>query len=555
MLTHAPSRAARTLLASLVALVLTAAVLVGSAPAARADAIVTVSGTVTAELAGGGYGPLEGVEVQLYPLHGDGQIFTTATTNSVGVYAATGVPTGTYHVYFNAAAISPTQPHASAWLGGTPLEASGDILTVAETDVAGVDVALELGGTISGTVTVDNATGPTSAAAAFLFDPDTYQFQRYSMRAVTDANGDYTIYGLPAGRYMLRFGDAFDAALSSTLYWDDSDYLWNSDPIDLADGADLTDRDGNIVSGGVWIGRVAGPGRFETSVAISQLFDPGDTTVAFIVNGMNFPDALSAGPAAARYPAPVLLVSPDSIPAAVAGELQRLGIETIFIVGGPPSVSLAVESQLHAYANDVYRVQGADRFDTSRLVAEIFFDNAINQTAYLATGRNFPDALTAGPAAANGFGPVILVDGAASTMDNSTRTLINDLGFERLVIAGGEPSVSAGVEESAQALPLVNEVYRHAGTNRFDTGVKVNRASFPAADAVFLATGTNFPDALAGAALAGSPLWRSPIYLVPTNCVPVDVLDEIKRLHPKDIILLGGEPSLSANVENLVPCV
>lgn len=520
---------------------------------ARADTLVTISGTVSRELPGGGSAPLVAGTVSLFPLTGSGTVLFAATTTASGTWSISSVPTGTYRVYF-APAQSATEPLAAEWWGDQYYEASGDILTVVSSNVTGINAMLDPGSTISGTITT-NGSGALAAAAAFLWDPFTRQFARFSSRAVSNSSGVYTIYGVPPGDYLLRFGDVYDAALSATEYWDDEDYIRASHPVSVADGVNLSGYNGSLVTGGVGIERISGSSRYETSVAISQAgFDPSSTSTVFVVNGLTFPDALSSGPAAALVGAPVLLVSASEIPAVVATELDRLDPDTIVIVGGTPSVSSAVETSLSLYAAVVLRIQGADRFETSRNVAQTYFADGDNRTAYLATGLDFPDALAAGPAAANEFGPLILVNGTATTLDAANQGLIQDLGFERLVITGGTPSVSSGIESSARAIPSITEVYRRAGTSRYDTGVKVNRASFAVADTVFLTTGLNFPDALAGAALAGSAGLRSPIYQVPTDCVPVDVLNEINRLHPKEIILLGGLPSLSQNVFNLVPC-
>ncbi|WP_268236990.1 cell wall-binding repeat-containing protein [Agromyces bauzanensis] len=96
------------------------------------------------------------------------------------------------------------------------------------------------------------------------------------------------------------------------------------------------------------------------------------------------------------------------------------------------------------------------------------------------------------------------------------------------------------------------ESYRRNGADRFATSVITNQKPFPLADAAFLATDSTFPDALAGAALAGARF--APIHLVRQDCVPLDVLEEIGRQHVRDVILVGGEPTLNSNVMNLYSC-
>lgn len=551
-MTRTLSSIARRLTAMVLSPLLAAGFLVAAsaAPASAADS-VSLQGTVTAETSGGGYAP-EVVQVTLYSLTGSGDVAYSVPSNFDGSFTLYAQP-GRYRIHFepdnwDGAGLTPT------WLGNTPYEAQSQIVEVGSTPITGLDAQLELGSSISGVISYAEDAPHTAAASAFLYDQTTGEYERFGYRAVADANGNYSIRGLPAGMYTLRFGDREDQALVSTEYWEDSEFIFSSTTIELAPDAHLTGYDGTVGPGGVYMGRLAGVDRFDTAVQISQAGygGPDGSDAVFIVNGLNFPDALGAGPAAARIWAPILLVTPSGIPQSVKDELARLTPSTIYIVGGEPSVSAAVEAELAGYTSDIVRFAGNDRFHTSRLVAQYFWSGDDNRTAYLATGMNFPDALSAAPAAANEYAPVILVNGGLGEVDPETEALLQDLGIEKVVIAGGTPSVSAGFKSSLDDLPYIVESYRRNGADRFATSVITNQKSFPLADAAFLATGSTFPDALAGAALAGG--WFAPIYLVRQDCVPAAVIDEILRLHVRDVILLGGEPTLSDHVMNLQQC-
>ncbi|MDQ0576544.1 cell wall-binding repeat-containing protein [Agromyces albus] len=520
-----------------------------AAPASAADS-VSLQGVVTAELGGGGYAPQPGIQVSLYSLSGSGDIAYSTPSSDGGAFTLYAQP-GRYRIHFESNNCCGANS-AATWLGNTPYEAQSQIVEVGAVPLTGLNAQLEIGSTLSGVISFAESTNPQAAAAVFLYDYGTGEYERFGYRAVADANGAYTIPGLPAGTYTLRFGDPSDQALVSTVYWEDSDFIFASTPVEVAADQQLTGFDATVGPGGVWMSRLFGADRFATSVQISQAGYQQGSDEVFIVNGMDFPDALSAGPAAARIGAPILLTMPAGMTDSVMAELARLAPTTIYIVGGTPSVSIQVENQLRGYTTDVIRFNGADRFETSRLVADYFWGGSDNRTAYLATGMNFPDALSAAPAAANEYAPVILVNGGLSTVDSGTKTLLDELDIEKVVIAGGEPSVSAGLKKSIDELPFILESYRRNGADRFATSLITNQKSFPLADAAFLATGYSFPDALAGAALAGS--WFAPIYLVPQVCVPLEVLEEIGRLHVRDLVLLGGEPSLSDDVMNLIPC-
>lgn len=555
-MTRSSFRRARRATAMLLSVVLASAVavLATATPAAAADS-QRIEGRVTGELSPGSYHGIA-VQVTLYRLFGDGGIAYSVPSTDTGEFSLSGAP-GRYRI-FAEPILAQHHDLVPGWYGDTPHEAQGAVIEVADRRITGLEMRLDRGVSLSGVISYDVGTDRVGAAAAFLFDDVTQEWERFSYFAVADSSGAYTITGLPPGRYALRFGDRGDRALTSTVYWEDADYLLAGSAIEIGE-QDLTGYDATVGPGGVYVGRAAGVDRFETAVEISRSWIFEDTSAVFIANGLNFPDALSAGPAAARTNAPILLVAPDFVPDPVATRLAELDatgegrspLEVIYIVGGEPSVSPAVEAQLAEIA-PVVRFAGVDRFETSRQVAEYFWEGTDVRTAYIATGADFPDALAAAPAAANESAPVILVNGAVPDLDAPTTALLDALAVTKTVIAGGPPSVPVGIADDLRDLPAMQESYRRNGVDRFQTGILTNRSSFPLADTAFLATGYGFPDALAGAALAGSVY--SPVYLVMPDCVPSGVIEEILRLKVRDIILLGGEPTLSRNVMDLTVC-
>ncbi|MDZ4045571.1 MAG: cell wall-binding repeat-containing protein [Rhodoglobus sp.] len=301
------------------------------------------------------------------------------------------------------------------------------------------------------------------------------------------------------------------------------------------------------VAAGLVVDRLAGPDRYATAVEVSKEFDPG-VPIVYVATGLNYPDALSAGAAAAAQGGPVLLTTPDSLPTVVKTELARLDPDQIVVVGSTASVSAAVATQLATYG-PVRRDGGTDRYHTSRILIERAFESA--DTVYVATGANFPDALSASPPAATDAAPVLLVPGTSSDLPSSAGELIEELGTTSVVIAGGTGTVSAGIQSDIDALPGVS-VTRKAGSDRFGTSLLLNQHAFTAADTVFLATGLSFPDALAGGALAGG--LPSPLFAVLPTCIPPAIADEIERLGPARIVLLGGTPTLAPSVESLTRC-
>lgn len=146
-----------------------------------------------------------------------------------------------------------------------------------------------------------------------------------------------------------------------------------------------------------------------------------------------WPDALSAGALAAVLKVPVLLTAPDALPEPVRALLAAHRPPLVQVVGGTAAVSQAVEDQaVVASGGRAERLAGATRYATSAVVAEA--GHAAGLTApvvWTATGRSFPDALAAGPAAARAGSALLLVDGQ---------------------VRGGAPEAEAWIAEHAARL-------------------------------------------------------------------------------------------------------
>ena len=302
----------------------------------------------------------------------------------------------------------------------------------------------------------------------------------------------------------------------------------------------------------------------------------GGTRFALVATADNFPDALSASYAAGRIGAAILLVRPtvDAL-AQVQLALQNLGVVTVLVLGGPAAVpdtvvdfikglptSCTTSTQCGGVSNNftngdprqvpgtkltVARIQDPindTRYGTMRLLNILTglpvsipvvvqqptpaLFNATKQvapvspanvcvtcrTAFVVSGANFPDALSAGVRSyAQGI-PMILTDPAALSPE-AAQTL-KDLQTQQVVIVGGEAAVSAAVADTLTkatqdgGLGLV--VARVSGADRIATAVAVmqystrnpTNTSLPGLglttlNTVLLARSDTFPDSLTAA--------------------------------------------------------
>ncbi len=201
----------------------------------------------------------------------------------------------------------------------------------------------------------------------------------------------------------------------------------------------VVDELGGFTDGDVTV--VFGAERFATAAAIAAAFFDAPVERVFVASGEAFPDALSGAQAGGLLGVPVLLTRPGDLPDATAGALDALQPGQITVLGGTAAVSDDVVAALEAHTDGaVDRLAGDTRFMTAAAVAAAMYPEGA-QTAYFASGRNFPDALAIGPIAAGGAeggarqlpdspqdGPLFLVDDAPN--DQVTQAVCEALGCD-----------------------------------------------------------------------------------------------------------------------------
>ena len=293
--------------------------------------------------------------------------------------------------------------------------------------------------------------------------------------------------------------------------------------------------------------RLAGSDRYGTSAAVSRASYATGAPVAYVATGADFPDALAGSAAAGRDRGPLLLVKQAAIPAAVQSELRRLAPRRIVILGGVAAVSGSVQTALRGYTTGgVTRLAGADRYATAAKVSSAGTAPGVGNV-FVATGANFPDALSGGAVAGAQRAPLLLV--RAGSVPAVTANELRRLRPAKITILGGTGVVGSGV---ADALRSIAPVVRVGGADRYATSALISKAAFGSATRVLMASGETFADALSGgppaAALPG------PVLLSKPSCVPSSVGSEITRLRASRVTLLGGTGALSASVAALRGC-
>lgn len=217
------------------------------------------------------------------------------------------------------------------------------------------------------------------------------------------------------------------------------------------------------------------------------------------------------------------------------------------------------------------RFAGSDRYETARLTAEATFA-AGTQTAILATGEQFPDALAGNYLAGVTRAPILLT--RTGSVPSSTKTALNNLKVKNVIILGGTDAVSAAVEAELKSTASSSasggnlEVTRLAGTDRYETArvVAVTPSTTGTVGApivatqtvgryngkrtAIVATGDRFPDALVAGPM--SYALQFPILLTPN--APSATLHEqtrtaLRELSIEHVFIFGGTEAVSAGTE------
>jgi ell wall binding domain 2 (CWB2) len=280
--------------------------------------------------------------------------------------------------------------------------------------------------------------------------------------------------------------------------------------------------------------REAGSNRYLTALAISQATwaPPGGDEVRMtassvvLTRGDMFADALGGSALATAKQGPLLLTPPQALDPNAAKEITRIlnPGSTVYILGGTGAISASVEKQVQALGMKTSRIAGADRYDTAVRIARQI--TATPKLVLVATGRNFPDALSAGAVAGSADDPSIVDADRAVVVLSSDGTLPATAVTYLNGLEGGavKPTFVGVGGFGAQALKSAGLPggFSLVGQDRYQTAVMVAEQFFPGARLYGLATGQNWPDALAGSAMLGT--FGAPLLLTPPTMVNPTVL-------------------------------
>jgi len=265
-----------------------------------------------------------------------------------------------------------------------------------------------------------------------------------------------------------------------------------------------------------------------------------DGKFVILASGLTFPDSLAAAPLSSYLDAPILLQQTNALAEANIEELKRLKATHVVIVGGSGAVSEVAENELKQLGIHTLRLSGKDRYATA-----VAINNAIpfgTDEAMIVSGEDFPDALSIAPYAGRYDYPVLFVQ--KNKAPEVVKSYLSSKRIRHAYAIGGTGVISNEMMDS-----LKTPYNRISGEDRYATNYKVIKQFGLEEEALYIATGTNFPDALVGGALASKV--ESSVMLTHPKKMLTTVNEELTYLGNKgfkDYHFLGGYGAVSPRI-------
>ncbi|WP_285853875.1 S8 family serine peptidase [Oceanobacillus luteolus] len=283
------------------------------------------------------------------------------------------------------------------------------------------------------------------------------------------------------------------------------------------------------------VSRISGYLRYDTAIEISRRgWDSTDTVV--LARGDDFADALTAVPLAFKLDAPILLTGTNKLYNETLREIKRLKASNVVIIGGTGAISEGIYTTLANEGLNVRRLYGSSRTETAAIIAEEVAPNGSEQ-AFVVNGYDFPDALSAAPYAANQGIPILVSQ--TNKLPVATIKALDSLNVQESMVIGGASVVTESVKSK---LPQPTRI---SGKDRYETNILLAEHFNPNVESMYVATGTNFADSLAGATLAAKN--NTGILLV-HHRIPESVKNFITENGVQELTIFGGKAAVSEEI-------
>ena len=212
----------------------------------------------------------------------------------------------------------------------------------------------------------------------------------------------------------------------------------------------------------------------------------------------------------------------------------------IILVGGEKSLSKDIEKELSKF--NIKRISGLDRYETS---IEISKEYEHSDTIIIVSGEKFTDELTSTVLSSKLKAPILLTK--EKELSQGLIKELKRLKAKNIILVGGEKTISKSIDEELNDY----NTKRIGGKDRYETAVLIGEEIRKISGNIskgILVDGTNFPDAVVMSSLASKE--NIPILLTEPKVLNESILNIIDKWEIDNIIIGGGESSISKNIES-----
>lgn len=221
-------------------------------------------------------------------------------------------------------------------------------------------------------------------------------------------------------------------------------------------------------------------------------------------------------------------------------KVNRILLFFFFLIG-----SYLLSASTAIAAPTVNRLMGDNRYKTALAISQEGWPDSAD-TAVLANGDNFPDALSAAPLAYKYNAPILLT--GQDQIDNDTIAELRRLKVKKVLLIGGDGVISENVESVLKLMGLTT--VRYAGQDRYDTALQVAK-DVGLKQGVFVVTGLDFPDALSVAPIAAAK--GMPVLLVPPDSLTPELQVFLSKNKISQSYIVDGGGEISDSVLSQFP--
>ncbi len=207
------------------------------------------------------------------------------------------------------------------------------------------------------------------------------------------------------------------------------------------------------------------------------------------------------------------------------------------------------------YHEAITSIEGQTRYDTNAQAVNFYeinsdFLGTNTDTIIVASGENFPDAISASSLSGALNVPIVLTN--SNSLPSSIAKQISKINPSEIIIIGGSSAISQSVENEIQSLNTNAEITRVYGSTRIKTSEAIyDYAKENWSKTAIIASSTGYADSLSISPYAYKT--NSPVFLAESD----GGLSPTTRQRLKDggfekVIIVGGEGAVSQKAEKII---